>query len=109
MQSKEKIEKALEDISNGFREFKGCDNYLYPLNPRQFNIITSYIKQLESREQKLINELEHALKSVQKNKRMNNLSMKLGELKINLRYYSVEEIELFISSILKILKGENDE
>ena len=40
---------------------------------------------------------------------MNDLSMNLGELKINLRCYSVEEIELFITSILKILKGENDE
>lgn len=47
MLSKEEVEKILKDISNGFREFKSCDNYLYPLDTAQYNKIKEYIEQLE--------------------------------------------------------------
>lgn len=92
MLSKEEIESVLKDISNGFREFKSCDNYLYPLNPRQFNIITNYINQLESREQKLIEKLECAID--------------FGKTGTDV----VTKIKIeCLENVLKILKGENDE
>lgn len=102
-----------EEIENMKKYLNECISkdiiYEEDLTLNYMQISKEYMNYLESREQKLIHELEYALKDIQEDKKINDLSMNLGELKINLRCYSVEEIELFITSILKILKGENDE
>lgn len=104
------LSKEIEKMKKYFNECIQKDTiYEEDLTLNYMQISKEYMNYLESREQKLIHELEYALKDIQEDKKMNDLSMNLGELKINLRCYSVEEIELFITSILKILKGENNE
>ena len=49
------IEKVLKDINNGFREFKNCNNYIYPLDYVQYRTIKEYIQQLEVEKHILVN------------------------------------------------------
>lgn len=55
---KEKMHNLLNDIKNGFREFKEYQNILYPLDQIQFAVLEEYIEQLETEKQAVINKLK---------------------------------------------------
>lgn len=89
MSDKEEIEDVLQKIRNGFREFKDCNNYLYPLDLEQFNTIKNYIEQLETQKQDLIEKLEEDKKKWQE------------------FHNRVPEVPEYIDYILPFVKGED--
>lgn len=117
MLSKEEIEKAKEYFEYQIElahkeiekhkndEFKGYGTLedIAKLKYCNFKIISNYIEQLETREQKLIEKSEEDIK---KNNEFEFMPLQIEKAYNN--YYKLGKIDE-AQELLKILKGENDE
>lgn len=99
--NKKDIEKLLKDINNGFREFKNCNNYVYPLDYVQYRTIKEYIQQLEVEKQKLIENNNKVLKLLIELKKE-----LMEELKYNCTKREARMQLSIVDIILKTMEGE---
>ena len=105
MLSKEEIENLLKDISQGFRKIPQVENILYPLDINQFQKLSQYIEQLETKNQKLIEKLEEDIKYYECDLlRIRQIGLDENDEQVITDKILIDKFK----DILGILKGEND-